>query len=1441
MRSIRRGERRKSHAILHQAPTGVDPAGAAARARQAARQDDARAGALYRLALESLTGGRTGEAEAALRALIAGHPGHAGAHAALGLCLHLGGDDAHARTELERAVALDPMLAEAWNTLGVVQQRQGELDAAARSLERALALRPDFADAHCNLASVLLARDRWEEAADRCRKALRAAPAHAAASYNLGNALRDAGRLDEALQAYDRALELDPANANARYNRGLTLLLAGRLAEGWRDYAFRFRKQDEPLPEPPQPHWDGAIRPRHTLAVHVEQGLGDAIQFLRYLPAARERVGRLVLVCPPELARLCAYGVAGIDEVSPCGAPVEADLHLPLLALGALFSPDLERIPRTTPYVTVDEALRERFAALLPAGPELRIGIAWAGNPAHRNDRNRSCRLEDFAPIAALPAVRLVSLQKGPAAAQIAQARLEVMDAGALLGDLADTAALIANLDLVISVDSAVAHLAGALGKPAWVMIPPVPDWRWMLDREDSPWYPQMRLFRGREPGRWRPVLERMAQALRAAAGLDASVAVPGALRDAEGRPRFVLPLPASRLRDPGLAYLVEHETRFGGYEFPTRRFLDRHLAPGDVFIDVGAHCGIFTLGAATIHRGAVDVLAIEPDPQNLGDLRAAIEHNGLRDTVEIVAAACANAPGRGWLAEDTSMGHRLAATGDAGTAEVEVTSIDALLRARPRLAGRRIFMKIDVEGAEPQVLEGARETLAGGRVAAVIVERGAAYDDAPGRARLLDALAALFDAGFSAWRFAHENAGGPLLPYLANDERCNVLLLAPGFEPAPLYDKPPGALAPPVPRAPDPLPGDRGAAFTQRLLLARATDAGRWADPVNLPADAGARAARAARHVPAGSRVLDLGAGAMALRAAIAPDCGYQAVDLVARCADALVMDFNQGAFPPGSWDCVAMLDLLAFLHAPGEFLVRARAAAPRLILTYPLLRDGDGDIERRRAQGWFNDFNREQLDALLAAAGWQVQSCEDGDAGALYACVDPLAQAGPCERDRRKARIREGRTDIERWSDPTQLEAAWELRAALAGRFLPAGATVLDLGCGAMALERHLPAGCEYRPCDLVARDARTAVCDFNAGGFPDARGATHLVALGVLEYLYDPDAFLARLRACDCPVILSYCPADLDPGLDREGLGWVNHLTHAELAACVHRAGFALRAGERIDDRQVLLRLEPGARPALARRRALVLSYNNVGNFGDRLGYHLMQSLLPPQVEVVHAHFDPWDVPAGDFDLVVVGAGNSLFGPLLTDALLELLDRTPASIGIFGTQYRRGIDRTRLDAVLDRLSAWLGRYEEDLLLYGRGRANAAHFGDWLAHAFPLARGTRAECLSVGAEIWQDLPLDRTIQTIQSYRQVHSSRVHPLLCALTSAERVAYREQREGGGGDASGKFHALLHDVFGRSWPEDTFFDVDRDAVIRYKRKVAANVADAAVLVRRLLDLD
>ena len=461
--------------------------------------------------------GRLSEAEASYRQALARHPDYAEAHNSLGNVLHDQGRLAEAEQCYRRALALQPDLAEAHNTLGNVLRLQGRLAEAEAALRQAIALKPEFAEAHNNLGVTLLDQWRLPEAAAACRQALRLAPALAAAHNNLGVALKEQGELGEAVACYERALALQPDYPEAHVSLAFAHLLRGDYARGLAEYEWRWRCLDF-VPRRrgfAQPLWDGGPLAGRTLLLHAEQGLGDAIQFVRYAPLAAARDGRVILECYPELLRLLGPRYGGVAAVIGRGQPLPPfDVHAPLMSLPHLFGTRLETVPNAVPYLAPDEALVARWAARLAGLARPRVGLVWATNRLSKTAACRSLAPAALAPLAGAAGVRFVGLQKGAAGA--APPGLDLLDLGPELEDFADTAAVLAQLDLLITVDTSVAHLAGALGRPAWVLLPFSPDWRWLLDREDSPWYPTLRLFRQTRLGDWAPVMAQVAAALAA-------------------------------------------------------------------------------------------------------------------------------------------------------------------------------------------------------------------------------------------------------------------------------------------------------------------------------------------------------------------------------------------------------------------------------------------------------------------------------------------------------------------------------------------------------------------------------------------------------------------------------------------------------------------------------------------------------------------------------------------------------------------------------------------------------------------------------------------------------------------------------------------------------------------------------------------------------------
>jgi len=405
--------------------------------------------------------------------------------------------------------------AEVYNNLGVTLRSQGKLEAAIACYQRSLALRPNHPDVYSNLGNALRELGCLNEAIANHQQAVHLMPDSAQAIYNLGLGLRDLGLLDEALACFDKALEINPEFVYCHWDRSLALLLRGDFEEGFAEYEWRWKLPHNSSRGYPQPLWDGAALDGRTILVHQEQGLGDMIQFVRYLSMVKERGGTVVVECPSKLARLVST-VPGVDKViiRGSGAP-PFDVYAPLLSLPRIFGSNIEDIPGRVPYLAPPELHNVHLP--VPIGTRLKVGVVWAGKRSHKNDCNRSCALTEFMKLMGMPEVSFYSLQKGEAASELDDASCDalIFDAGRIIEDFADTAAVIAQLDLVIAVDTAVVHLAGALGCAVWAVLPFANDWRWMVRREDSPWYPTLRLFRQERPRDWEGVMGRVQEALQ--------------------------------------------------------------------------------------------------------------------------------------------------------------------------------------------------------------------------------------------------------------------------------------------------------------------------------------------------------------------------------------------------------------------------------------------------------------------------------------------------------------------------------------------------------------------------------------------------------------------------------------------------------------------------------------------------------------------------------------------------------------------------------------------------------------------------------------------------------------------------------------------------------------------------------------------------------------
>ncbi len=429
----------------------------------------------------------------------------------------------------DHALAIRSDSPQIWANRGNALRNLDRLDEAETSLREALRLKPDFATAHAELGNVLDYLGRFDEAEASVCTALRLRPEAALVHSYLGNILYHLGRATEAQASYRTAMRLQPDAPELHVGLGLALLMAGQLEEGWKEFEWRW--QTEYLirrgPHFPVPSWNGEAIGDRAILLFADQGLGDTLQFCRYVPQIAAGARRTVLAVQPSLMRLLSR-LPGVSQVTDQDGRPSVDLWCALMSLPCAVGTTLETIPATTPYLTADPAdvdhWRERLAGL--AG--LRVGLCWAGGRTRHlskiaTDRRRSITLDRLAPLGELSGVQFISLQKGAPAAEAAHPPqgMKLQDFTEDLHDFADTAALVDNLDLVISVDTAIAHLAGALGKPVWVLNRFDTCFRWPRDRDDSPWYPSLRQFRQPTPGDWDSVISRARGALQCLAAGD--------------------------------------------------------------------------------------------------------------------------------------------------------------------------------------------------------------------------------------------------------------------------------------------------------------------------------------------------------------------------------------------------------------------------------------------------------------------------------------------------------------------------------------------------------------------------------------------------------------------------------------------------------------------------------------------------------------------------------------------------------------------------------------------------------------------------------------------------------------------------------------------------------------------------------------------------------
>ncbi len=399
--------------------------------------------------------------------------------------------------------------------LGVVLSATGKRQEAQHHLLTAIRLKPDLAEAHVNMGNLLFGQGDHRTAVEFYLHAVTLNPNLTTGYYNLGVIFQEYGDQFLAIEQFDQALRCAPNDANSHMGRGASLLKIGDFAQGWPEYEWRFRLPNHMARICPVPRWDGASPEGKIIYLYTEQGFGDALMFARFAPIVRALGAKVYLECRPELTHLLTTSQLAdqvvsrdLDDKEP--PPFEYDLHLPLMSLPNLLATTLTTLPQQIPYLTPEPQRVAAWAKRLGPRQKLRVGLSWSGNPKASVNRHRACTLADLLPLTLVPEVSFYALQKGPPADQLTedwQHRHAIIPLNAELTDFTETAAALLNLDLLISTDTAIVHLAGGLGVPVWTLLHTASEWRWLENRPDSPWYPTMRLFRQQKPGGWQAVV----------------------------------------------------------------------------------------------------------------------------------------------------------------------------------------------------------------------------------------------------------------------------------------------------------------------------------------------------------------------------------------------------------------------------------------------------------------------------------------------------------------------------------------------------------------------------------------------------------------------------------------------------------------------------------------------------------------------------------------------------------------------------------------------------------------------------------------------------------------------------------------------------------------------------------------------------------------------
>lgn len=459
--------------------------------------------------------GRFGEAIRYYRKILDQIPDNAEIYQNLGIALHDQGQINEALACYQKVLRLRPDAVDALNNIGFILKEKNQFHNAIGFFQKALQFNPEHIEVLNNLANAYQANSQIDDALKYYQKAVQLQPDHAESHAGFGTALYENAQFENAIVHYQKAIQLKPDYVDPHFNNALALLLLGKFREGWKEYEWRRKTKDfiALCPQFTQPIWSGKDSPDSVILIYAEQGFGDTLQFIRYAPLVVQHGATIVFECQKELKPLLQT-IEGIHHVFSQGEPLpEFDIQSPLLSLPLAFNTTLETIPAKVPYIKADVSLTEQWSKKIRRkNLKFNIGLVWSGNPKYGRDRYRSLSLQSFSCFTQIEYACFYSLQKGSAAEQAKNppSGMNLIDLTEDIHDFSDTAAFIENLNLIISVDTAVAHLAGAMGKPVWTLIPFIPDWRWMLHRTDSPWYPTMKLFRQSSPDTWDDVISKI-------------------------------------------------------------------------------------------------------------------------------------------------------------------------------------------------------------------------------------------------------------------------------------------------------------------------------------------------------------------------------------------------------------------------------------------------------------------------------------------------------------------------------------------------------------------------------------------------------------------------------------------------------------------------------------------------------------------------------------------------------------------------------------------------------------------------------------------------------------------------------------------------------------------------------------------------------------------